>query len=448
MRSTFEKIQPDTQPFSREVRLKEDLNVVEKLGVMNFSTASWSFLSAPRIKLRRTKLIGIYCVGGLCTLLTLILLHGKFPWIVPCSLSIHDTAKSHNIFDTSKFVSISDILTTQRAKIKDEMKNFDYPSGRFGIAASKLSDLTPKTGGIPVRSVVVTTWRSGSTFFGDIINSMPGSFYYYEPLLNFGIKQIRSNDEEEAVRNLKNLLNCNFNNDMADYLDFGKVKTHFFQHNIRLWSVCVLYPHFCWHPIFLTEFCRLFPLQIMKTVRLRLSSAEKLLDDKNLNVRVIKLVRDPRATMQSRRNHTWCAENPDCGEAALLCESLEADFISAQYFSKKYTSRFKAIRYEELSLNPYEMSQEILNFYGLPFDFKVQEFLNTHTKKNIGDFSTTFRDSKWTPFHWIHDLTSAEIMHIQKSCSKAMEMWGYRKMENFSNNARDFNPVILPPPFR
>lgn len=177
--------------------------------------------------------------------------------------------------------TIADVIAQQRTKVATEMENFEYPSGRFGIEAEKLSDLTPETEGTPVRSIVITTWRSGSTFLGDILNSMPGNYYHYEPLLNFGIKQIRDpDDEEQAIKNIKNLLYCDYHNDMDDYLNFGKSHTYLFEHNERLWSVCKEYPHYCWRPKFLTQFCKLFPLQSMKTVRLRLSTAEQLLEDK------------------------------------------------------------------------------------------------------------------------------------------------------------------------
>ncbi|KMY88540.1 uncharacterized protein Dsimw501_GD23416, isoform B [Drosophila simulans] len=171
--------------------------------------------------------------------------------------------------------TIVDVLSAQRSRILAEMENFEYPRG----GAERLTDMTPETNGTPVRSVVVTSWRSGSTFLGDILNSIPGNFYHYEPLLDFGIKQIRDPDDQElAVQNLKNLLNCDYA-DMIDYLNFGKTHTYLFEHNTRLWDVCREFPRFCWRPAFLTRFCRLFPIQSMKTVRLRLAQAEKLLED-------------------------------------------------------------------------------------------------------------------------------------------------------------------------
>lgn len=51
----------------------------------------------------------------------------------------------------------------------------------------------------------------------------------------------------------------------------------------------------------------------------------------------------------------------------------------------------RAVRYEDLSLNPYDVTQEILQFYGLAFDDKVAEFLDSHTKLDIGGVSSTFR---------------------------------------------------------
>ncbi|XP_017069892.1 carbohydrate sulfotransferase 4 [Drosophila eugracilis] len=340
-----------------------------------------------------------------------------------------------------------DVLSAQRSRILTEMENFEYPRG----GAERLADMTPETNGTPVRSVVVTSWRSGSTFLGDILNSIPGNFYHYEPLLDFGIKQIRDpEDQELAVQNLKNLLNCDYA-DMIDYLNFGKTHTYLFEHNTRLWDVCREFPRFCWRPAFLTRFCRLFPIQSMKTVRLRLAQAEKLLEDQSLsNVRIVLLVRDPRGTMQSRRHRVWCGGNEDCEDPRLVCQDLQDDYKTAEMLLQKYPSRFRTVRYEDLSLSPSEMTEDILHFYGLPFDPAVEEFLDTHTKVNIGGVSSTYRDSRSAPFHWMQDLKPEEIKQIQDVCVDAMDLWGYRRIENFSNfstTQQTFDPMVMPPPF-
>ena len=59
---------------------------------------------------------------------------------------------------------------------------------------------------------VVTTWRSGSTFLGDILTSHPATFYHYEPLIHLGITQVRSGKlAETALKALKSQLNCSYN---------------------------------------------------------------------------------------------------------------------------------------------------------------------------------------------------------------------------------------------
>lgn len=78
---------------------------------------------------------------------------------------------------------------------------------------SKLDDLVMEKGGTPMRSIILTSWRSGSTFLGDVINAHPANFYHYEPLLDFGIVQIRGPPlAEEALQNIESLLNCDFHN--------------------------------------------------------------------------------------------------------------------------------------------------------------------------------------------------------------------------------------------
>ncbi|XP_075149169.1 carbohydrate sulfotransferase 4 [Haematobia irritans] len=415
---------------------------------------------------RRANVIGICGVTCLCILLLIATTQHR---PIPASLvssssgsvgamdSSGGNAGQSNVYAPSGNVigpsftstaTIAEVVVQERSKIAMEMENFEYPAGRFGVDAEKLSDLTPETEGTPVRSMVLTTWRSGSTFLGDILNSMPGNYYHYEPLLHLGIKQVREPaEEEEAIKHLKSLYYCDYHNDMDEYLNYGKKNVHLFQHNKRLWTLCKEYPQYCWRPKFLTPICKLFPLQSMKTVRLRLSSAEKLLEDKSLNIHIILLVRDPRGTMQSRRHRTWCYDNADCDDPKILCQDLEDDYNSAVDLLKKYPTRFRTLRYEDLSLDPYDMSQELLQFYGLPFDPLVEEFLDTHTKVNIGGVSSTFRDSKSAPFHWKQDLSTEDIIHIQKSCTKAMDLWGYRKIENFTDYARSFDPIIMPPPF-
>jgi len=76
---------------------------------------------------------------------------------------------------------------------------------------SKLEDLVMEKGGRPMRSIILTSWRSGSTFLGDVVNAHPANFYHYEPLLDYGIVQIRGSPlAEESLTRILSLLNCEY----------------------------------------------------------------------------------------------------------------------------------------------------------------------------------------------------------------------------------------------
>lgn len=122
---------------------------------------------------------------------------------------------------------------------------------------------------------------------------------------------------------------------------------------------------------------------------------------------------------------------------------MVSDFKAAEIFIKKYPNKFKAIRYEDLSLDPFKMTKEILTFYGLPFDVDVEDFLDSHTRTDIGGVSSTFRDSKTAPFHWMRDLGFNEVKRIQSQCTEAMAMWGYKNADEEDDLLRNvFNPLL------
>jgi hypothetical protein len=156
------------------------------------------------------------------------------------------------------------------------MLDYEFPIGNNSFHGKNLA---LETGGTPIRSIVVSTWRSGSTFFGDILKNIASNFYYFEPLSPFGIKQFMGPpDDEEAIQYLKNLFNCDFNN-MEKFINYGRDVGFYFKYHPQLWSHCRNTRELCFDADFLSPFCKLFPIQTMKLVRLRMKAAEKLLRD-------------------------------------------------------------------------------------------------------------------------------------------------------------------------
>jgi len=349
------------------------------------------------------------------------------------SLSSNEVAEPFNL--TGK---IEQVLEEQRNSIDVELTGYDFPANND--SATTVDDFVPERGGRPLRNIIVTTWRSGSTFLGDILNSVPANFYHYEPLLDHGIVQVRGPPLANlSLKYIRQLLNCNYS-DMENYLTYGQDHNWLFSHNTRLWDKCLATPQICFVPQFLTKFCSLFPFQSMKLVRMRLSLMEDILADTNLGAKVLLVVRDPRGTIQSRKHRDWCPGNPDCSEPQRLCSDLVADYSAALKFQKKFPNTFRAVRYEDISLDPYNETKRLFKFFGLQFHPAVRLFLGTHTNKNYGGVSSTYRNSSSAPFHWRSDLSYAEVVNIQNKCKAAMSAWGYLKALN-SSHVKKFNPI-------
>ncbi|XP_076481813.1 carbohydrate sulfotransferase 4 isoform X1 [Bombus vancouverensis nearcticus] len=362
--------------------------------------------------------------------------------IRPRIIKIQDpvTAYFRGSIENVTLSEIQEVVDQQRKAIEREMEGYKYPNGKYGVNVSKLEDLVLEKGGRPMRSVILTSWRSGSTFFGDVINAHPANFYHYEPLLDFGIVQIRGPPlADEALSNLEALLRCDFSN-LDRYLDYGKTHPWVFNHNTHLWKQCQIHKKICWDPRFVSKFCKLFPFQSMKIVRLRLRAAEKLLEQEDLGIRLVLLIRDPRGILQSRKHREWCPTEPDCSNPALVCADMVSDFSAAVRLIKKYPRTFRVVRYEDLSVDPYRHVKELYNFYGLDFHVNVKKFLDTHTKNDVGGVSSTFRNSKVAPFHWRTDLDFEEVDEIQRVCAAAMRLWGYVMASN-SSHQKDFDPL-------
>lgn len=168
--------------------------------------------------------------------------------------------------------NITAVINDYRRRLQIEFKHFELPDGK------PLSSYVPELGGTPLRTVIVTSWRSGSTFLGALLNSIPGSFYFFEPLKDFGDVRIRKGPtSNKAIGKIHQFFNCNYP-EIKHHVNFIRHNfTVFFSRNKPLGTICQSYRQFCFNITFLTQFCSLFPLQIMKVLRLSLQFVGKLL---------------------------------------------------------------------------------------------------------------------------------------------------------------------------
>lgn len=190
-------------------------------------------------------------------------------------------AMSPFIFESLNFTET--ILKKTRLMIKIETSDYNFTHS----GVNDLEDLMIESGGTPVKSLIVSTWRSGSSFLGELLNAVPGTFYNYEPFMIYKQRQIRGHPfGNNAVRILKDMFNCNFENASNGEIEYfayvRKIKriVNQIKHNRRLWEICSLEEElFCYNATVASRLCRLFPFLSVKVVRFRLQVAEPILID-------------------------------------------------------------------------------------------------------------------------------------------------------------------------
>ncbi|XP_023333319.1 carbohydrate sulfotransferase 5 [Eurytemora carolleeae] len=89
------------------------------------------------------------------------------------------------------------------------------------------------------RILIVSSWRSGSSFLGGLFESHPGMMYVFEPLHDLEDKIARSANEcKMSVNRLTSLFLCNFYN-MTSYLDHEQENVIGFKRFKKLWNWCM-----------------------------------------------------------------------------------------------------------------------------------------------------------------------------------------------------------------
>lgn len=288
--------------------------------------------------------------------------------------------------------------------------------------------------------VILSYWSSGASFFGEILHSLPDNYYNFEPLMHFGTRKIRNtSDVTLAFNTLRKILQCNYIG-LDDYFQSENYEL-VARRNTLLWNSCQFNTSYCSNPAFVGTFCQMMPYQITTEFRLLAEHSEILLKDSELDVKIVLLIRDPRGIMHSRKQKTWCKGHPDCENMSNLCNDMVADFKAAERLTKKYPNRFAVLRYEDLSLNPFDITQKIFKFYGLPFHENVKQFLATQVNKE-GKIST-FQDSEVAPFRWAREMSISEVQSIQSECGEAMSLWGYEHVtEEDILKGADYEPLL------
>ncbi|XP_037529574.1 carbohydrate sulfotransferase 6-like [Rhipicephalus sanguineus] len=281
------------------------------------------------------------------------------------------------------------------------------------------------------RILEVAYFRSGSSFLGQLLSANPRTFYHFEPLRTLPVgPRLYGREALRGLDYITDFFGCDFAKHL-DHLRLGIKYPHPFRQNTYLWSVCKGIKRVCLDPEFLNAVCKAAPMQVMKVVRIGMDTVRRYLLDGPMaaaeELRVVHLVRDPRAIWLSRQRRKWC--RPRCASATMLCNDMKHDLDIFENISRGFPGRAIQVRLEDLALNTLNVTSEMYNALGLPLTTSVRQFIDSHTHEtNVKvqrDAYATSRNSKDVVNAWKRQIRPEDALHINTACAHVIKRLGY-----------------------
>lgn len=309
--------------------------------------------------------------------------------------------------------------------------------------------------------------RGGTTLVGDIFNHHPDVFYLFEPAWYsqsvLPTKRRYDSSVIEAQKLIHLLETCNYSHPYLQSFVRFQVDYELFSRSSAVAkelqcddqvlservAKCKHFAEICSaSPNIWTNACSKHNVHVLKIVRLHVVDLEpftRMLP--GYKVKIILIVRDPRAVINSRLNIPWSGERTDPGK---VCGNMLENYDSAMRLSLS-SDIFKVIKYEDVADHPIPTTRDLFQFAGLSYPTTMDDFLRNITNGNSEDerredylamdaLSTVRRNSSRTARKWIKQLSKEVVWNIEKQCGEYMERVGYvpvefkRKFDNIYGN--------------
>ncbi|XP_040109438.1 carbohydrate sulfotransferase 6 isoform X1 [Oryx dammah] len=337
-----------------------------------------------------------------------------------------------------------------------------------------------------VHVLVLSSWRSGSSFVGQLFSQHPDVFYLMEPAWHVwaALSQGSALALHMAVRDLvRSVFLCDM--DVFDaYLPWRRNLSDLFQWaesralcsppacsafpRGAISSEAVCKPLCARRPFGLAqEACRSYSHVVLKEVRFfNLQVLYPLLSDPALRLRIVHLVRDPRAVLRSREqtakalardngivlgtNGKWVEADPELRVVREVCRShVRIAEAAMRKPPPALRGRYRLVRFEDLARAPLPEIRELYAFTGLSLTPQLEAWIHNITHgagpgARREAFKTTSRDALNVSQAWRHALPFAKIRRVQELCAGALQLLGYRPVFS-EDEQRDLSlDLVLP----
>ncbi|XP_077206648.1 carbohydrate sulfotransferase 3 [Paroedura picta] len=318
--------------------------------------------------------------------------------------------------------------------------------------------------------LLMATTRTGSSFVGEFFNQQGNIFYLFEPLWHIERTVSFEPGGANAVGSalvyrdvLKQLFLCDLY--ILENFIIPFPEDHLTQFMFRRGSsrslceepVCtpfvkkVFEKYHCKNrrcgPLNMTlaaEACLRKDHMALKAVRIRqLEFLRPLVEDPRLDMRIIQLVRDPRAVLASRmvafsgKYETWKkwategAATISDDEVQRLRGNCESIRLSAELGLRQpawLRGRYMLVRYEDIARSPLQKAKEMYKFTGIAITPQVEEWIqkNTQAPQDSNGIYSTQKNSSEQFEKWRFSIPFKLAQVVQNVCSPAMNLFGYK----------------------
>ena len=313
--------------------------------------------------------------------------------------------------------------------------------------------------------LILSQARSGSSLLGELFNNHPNIMYVFEPLHNLHYVSKRSNVSFKTETDSYGLL-CNKILDSFFKCDFSNITNVLPLYSttiFRLQSKALIGDYFCnstTNTVTLFNFrkpticvpltnaplskaCTSYKHTVLKVLSKRLpnktlESFRGLFEHPNggYDVKIVNLVRDPRAVVYSWMTLAWIKNHRNPGfrlNVRKICQPIEKNLRLGLSPPEWLQNRIKIIRYEDLVANTTEMTRQLYSFAGFAWSSDIEKWIEEHQKiqkkHQENNPYSTYRNGSVAVNKW-RTAPETFIRIVEEVCGNIMDLMGYKKMED------------------
>ena len=320
----------------------------------------------------------------------------------------------------------------------------------------QIGDSTPRT-----NLMILSPGRGGSSFLGAVFNSNPDVMYWFEPLHAisrdiFKLHLFRNQERKlqyskTSINVIDTLFNCDFTQVTKAILS-ALSRSIFRNRSASLTSeyLCPARNRGRCLPFsekLLSWPCNSSKHTVVKILTSRvpnntIESFQGIFKQQRYNLKLIHLVRDPRAVIYSMVNSVQWLNMSNISflhpsfryTVHSMCNSIEKNIKFGLLSPPPWlTNRFRVIRYEDFVVNTTNIAQDLYKFAEFDWSVSVDRWIKSHQRKPRNNKENEpyalYRNASYVINKW-KNAPPTLITVVEQVCGDLMEMLGYEKWIN------------------